>query len=151
MKIRSSILGILAAFVFPACNNPFVDNCSCTLMACMEGVGIKLENNPDPILYKDFSIAIAYGDTLEPVSGDWGSAIDTGYFFSSRKLVGQRPKEIGIRIAYLKGDQEKSLSLDRAITWTSSVCNQCSGDSPSCKDQMAHNAELALDLAGLPL
>lgn len=140
------IPAILVLSVFTACKDPYGD-CSCTLMACFEGVSIKLEGGLDGETRDDFSVTIAYGDTTESPSEVWGSALDNSHFFSSERLLRQKPKHLGIRISYAENGLEKTIILDSALTWSSRVCNQCSGSAPSCKDDMASTAEVKIDLA----
>jgi hypothetical protein len=140
------MLAIIALCAFTACNNPFADKCMCTAMECSEGVSIKLENYPDSTLNSDFSVSIAYGDTIEAASELWSSIQSGEFYFSSRRLLRQKPKQIGIRISYSKSGLEKSASLDTAITWATFVCNSCSGSSPSCKDDMNYMARVKIDL-----
>ena len=140
------IPAILFLSVFTACKDPYGD-CSCTLMACFEGVNIQLENNLDAESRTDFSVTIAYGDTTESPSESWGSSLDDSFFFTSGRLLRQKPRQIGVRISYSENGLEKTVSLDSALTWSSSVCNQCSGSAPSCKDDMASTADVKIDLA----
>jgi hypothetical protein len=132
--------------VFTACKDPYGD-CSCTLMACFEGVSIKLENNLDAESRRDFSVTLAYGDTTESPSESWGASLDNSFLFTSGRLLRQKPKQIGVRISYSENGLEKSMSLDSTLTWSSRVCNQCSGSAPSCKDDMASTADVKIDLA----
>ena len=117
------------------------------MMACFEGVGIKLEGGLDGETRDDFSVTIAYGDTTESPSEVWGPSLDYQYMFSSGKLLRQQPKHLGIRISYAENGLEKTIVLDSALTWSSRVCNQCSGSAPSCKDDMASTADVKIDLA----
>jgi hypothetical protein len=128
-----------------ACNNPFYGQCACTAKACSEGVLVRLSGNPDTSVYRDFSVAIAYGDTLEAASPYWPSG-PNDYSFGSGRLLRQRPSRIGIHIDYAQDGVPKSLALDSALDWTSFVCNQCSGDSPSCRDEKNYLAVVELDL-----
>lgn len=142
------IPAVLVLSVFTACKDPYGD-CSCTLMACFDGVSIELEGGLDGETHDDFAVTIAYGDTTESPSEVWGSSLDKAYFFTSGRLLRQQPKHLGIRISYADNGQEKSILLDSALTWSSRVCNQCSGSAPSCKDDMASTADVKIDLAQL--
>lgn len=128
-----------------ACNDPFHGQCSCTMMACSEGVVLRLSGNPDTAVYRDFSVAIAYGDTVEAASPYWPSGTDD-YAFTSPRVLRQRPSRIGIQIAYTQAGAPKSIGLDTTLAWTSFVCNGCSGNSSSCHDQMNRIAALGVEL-----
>lgn len=143
------ILSVLVLSALTACNNPFADKCACTAMACSQGVVIDLEKDLGPDPRTDFSVAIAYGDTLEASSDLWNLEDTSQFYFSSPRLLRQKPGQIGIRISYSEQDAEKSVSLDTAITWTSFVCNSCSGGSPSCKDDRNYMASVKIGLARL--
>jgi hypothetical protein len=141
------IPAILIMSFFTACKAPYGDDCSCTLMACFDGVIIKLEGGLDGETRDDFSVTIAYGDTTESPSETWGPSLGNSHFFTSGRLLRQMPKHLGIRISYAENGLEKNILLDSALTWSSRVCNQCSGSAPSCKDDMANTAEVKVDLA----
>lgn len=140
-------LGIIALFAVLGCNNPMVDGCACTEKACLEGVTVRLVNNPDSATYSGFSVRIAYSDTVESTSYSWAIFSLSDFHFHSGKLMRQQPRNISVLIDYQKAGEESSLTLDSTIQWTSSVCNHCSGKGMSCKDDMAYKADLAIDLA----
>jgi hypothetical protein len=144
---------LIAAFLvlsaFTACNNPFVEGCACTAKACFQGVVVDLEEKPDPNRYKDFSMTLAYGDTLEAASEFWSFNDSARFYFSSPRLLRQKPKQVVMRISYTEQDAEKSASLDTAIAWSSFVCNSCSGGSPSCKDDRNYMASVKIGSARL--
>ena len=143
------IAAILFLSALTACNNPFVEGCSCTAKACFQGVVVNLEEKPDPNRYKDFSMTLAYGDTLEAASELWNFNDSARFYFSSPRLQSQKPKPVVIRISYSEQDAEKSASLDTVIAWTSFVCNECSGGAPSCKDDRNYLASIKIGLARL--
>lgn len=128
-----------------ACNDPFRGDCACTMKYCSQGVVLRLSGNPDTAVYRDFSVGIAYGDTVEAASPYWPSG-DDDYAFTSPRVLRQRPARIGIQIAYTQAGAPKSIDLDTTLKWTSFVCNGCSGSSSSCHDQMNWIAALGVDL-----
>ncbi len=143
------IAAILAMTALTNCNNPFVEGCSCTAKDCFQGVIVNLEEKPDPDRYKDFSMTLAYGDTVEAASDFWSFNDSARFHFSSPRLWRQKPKQVAIRISYSEQDAEKTASLDTVIAWTSFVCNSCSGGSPSCKDDRNYKASVKIGLARL--
>lgn len=145
--MKRLIPAILVLSVFTACKDPYGDGCSCTLKACFEGVVINLENDLVAESPSDLSVSIAYGDTTESPSNFWGTFSDSLFFFTSQRLLLQKPKHLDIRISYEENGLEKIIKLDSAVTWSSRVCNHCSGSAPSCKDDMASSAEVKIDLA----
>jgi hypothetical protein len=130
-----------------ACQDPIRDECMCTLKACFEGVTISLAGNPDSTRYRDFSVALAYGDTVEAASADWPSFDPGAYAFNSSRLRRQRPAHIEVRIGYTKDGAAKQLALDTSLAWSGFVCNHCSGNSGSCTDQISHSAAMDVGLA----
>jgi hypothetical protein len=140
------LFALLMVLPFLACKDPFRDQCTCTLMACFEGVSLHLAPKLDSARYRDFSVAVIYGDTVEAASGEW-SFMDPGDFnFTSPRLRTQRPGHVGFRIDYKQDGSPKQIRVDTVLDWTSRVCNHCSGNSPSCKDDMAPSASVSLDL-----
>ncbi len=141
------LLSLMVLQAFLACHQPD-DECACTEFACFNGVRVLLTGNPDSAVFSDFSVAIAHGDTLEPAGHAWEDKRKDSFFFSSRTLVGKTPARIGIRVAYRENGVDKTLTRDSDLAWTSLVCNQCSGG-PSCRDEMAHRADVTLHLGTL--
>lgn len=140
------IFSLLLLFPVLACNDAFQGQCICTLKACFEGVSIQLILKPDTTEYKGVAVAIAYGDTVEAASTEWGFLNPDTYTFTSPRLRSQRPSHIMIRIAYTRTGTSQRIELDTALAWQSSVCNHCSGNSSTCKDDMAHTAAVGVDL-----
>ena len=140
------VLALLMLSPLLACIDPLRNQCSCTLIACFEGVSIKLSAIPDTIRYRDFSMAIAYGDTLEANSTEWGFSGPDTYTFTSPKLRSQRPAHVVVQIGYKLDGAPKQIKLDTSLAWQSRVCNHCSGNSSDCTDQMARSATMDVDL-----
>jgi hypothetical protein len=139
------VLAFLLAFPFFACKDPLRDQCVCTLKACFEGVALTLAPMPDSARFREFSAAIAYGDTVEAASQDWIVLGPGEFFFTSSRLRSQRPGHAEFRIGYQENGAPKQIRVDTVLAWQSAVCNQCSGNSPSCKDDMAGSAMVKLD------
>jgi hypothetical protein len=141
-----TLFALLMTMPFLACKDPFRDACTCTLMACFEGVRIHLEPKPDSARYREFSIALAYGDTVEAASGEWSFMDPDDFTFTSPRLRTQRPGHAGFRIDYKEDGAPRQIRLDTVLGWQTAVCNHCSGNSPACKDQMSPSAVVNLDL-----
>lgn len=122
--------------------------CVCTEMYCLEGVIVELRNMPDSAEWEGVALSLQYGDTVEAASNLSGFGSRERQTFTSRKLVRLKPASIRLHLDYRVDGSENRITLDTIVGWTSRVCNACSGNSPSCKDQLAHNADLAWDLSG---
>lgn len=141
------LFALLLVLPILACKDPFRDDCACTLMACFEGVSLHLAPRPDTTRYRDFSVALAYGDTVEAASPSWAIMGPGDFAFTSIRLRTQRPGHAGFRIDFKEDGEPRQIRVDTALAWQSDVCNHCSGNSPACKDDMAHRATVSLDLA----
>jgi hypothetical protein len=142
------VLALLTLIPLLGCDDPFRAQCTCTLKGCFEGVSLRLSANPDTTRYREFSVAIAYGDTIEAESKDWGFLGPEDYTFTSPRLRRQRPSRIEVRIDYAQDGAPKHIELDTTLAWTDFVCNHCSGNSSTCTDQISHSA--ALEVALVP-
>jgi hypothetical protein len=149
MKIRwilwAGVLGLLG------CNSVSKGDCACTVKACFQGLSVELLHRPDSTVYTQQSVSIAYADTLETSSLPWGYAQPNQWVFSSYRLWSSRPNRVKVHLDYRRdeglGLVEKRITLDTALTWTSFVCNGCSGSASDCHDQMAYTAQLKWDLS----
>jgi hypothetical protein len=140
------ILALLMLSPLLACKDPVRDQCICTLMACFDGVRLQLTGIPDTTRYREFSVAIAYADTVEAASSDWPVFDKNAFTFTSPRLRQQRPAHAEVRIAFTDNGAAKRIAWDTSLAWQASVCNHCSGNSASCQDQMSHSVAMDLDL-----
>lgn len=141
---------LIAAGFFPlltvSCDFPWRE-CACTQMACLEGITVELLKMPDSAEWSDVALSVEYGDTVEAASNQWNFGSRDRQTFASRKLVAQKPASIRLHLDYRADGSENRITLDTTAQWKARVCNGCSGSSPSCKDDMAHTADLTWDLS----
>jgi hypothetical protein len=115
-------------------------------MACFEGVSLRLTGIPDTTRYRVTSVDLAYGDTVEASSAEWEFFRPGAFNFTSPRIRSQRPAHVQIQIKYTELGVPELIKLDTSLTWHSSVCNQCSGNSSDCKDQMSPSAVMDVNL-----
>jgi len=141
---KAILFSILAVYV-NSCDL-FDRSCSCTAVACFQGIRVVLINNPDSLLYRDFNLRISYSDTVESTSEVWGMGIENEFMFSSYKLRKERPVQIQILMDYISTAGPAHFSFSQPVGWESFVCNQCSGNARSCKDEINYSAVMEIDL-----
>lgn len=146
--MKKAIICSIFAIYFNSCN-PFDRSCSCTAMACFEGIRVVLINNPDSLIYHGFSMRISYSDTIESVSEQWPSFYDNEFSFSSYRLRKERPVQIQILLDYNSTSGQAHSSVSQSVDWEPFVCNECSGNSKSCKDDIDHSALIEMDLKAI--
>lgn len=145
---RTESLYAAAAFALltVSCDFPSWRECACTEMDCLEGIIVDLRNLPDSTEWDGIAMSVEYGDTVEAEDTLWGFDPRERRAFTSRRLASRRPADIRVHLDYREDGSTKRITLDTSVQWKAEVCNTCSGSS-SCKDDMAHTAELTWDLA----
>lgn len=150
MKLRWSALGLVLGLL--GCDAVNKGDCACTARACFQGIRVELLNRPDSTVYTHQTVSIAYADTLEASSSAWPVFETDARAFTSYRLWSSRPNQVKVHLDYRREDAgwawvEKRVTLDTTLTWTSFVCNGCSGSASDCQDQMAYSAQLQWDLS----
>ena len=147
-QMKKAITFLIFAIYLNSCDL-FDRSCTCTEMECFEGIKVALINNPDSLLYHSFDLSISYSDTVESTSELWGRYYEEVFMFSSYKLRKERPDQIQIILDYVSPIGPVYSSISQAVEWEQFVCNECSGNRKSCKDDDNYSAFIELDLASI--